>query len=104
MILCQMKLIKVPEMIFTSALASIHFVKYSSATHSKWSELRRVLKKGKPLSADLEMNMFKAGSLPVSFCTCFLLMGGFMFTIAAIFWDFPRCLLLVLDNQAVCLS
>ena len=35
MILCQTKLIKVPEVIFTSALASIHLVKYSKATAAK---------------------------------------------------------------------
>jgi len=32
MILCHMKLIKVPKVIFASALASIHLVEYSKAT------------------------------------------------------------------------
>ena len=35
MILCHMKLIKVPDVIFASALALIHFVKYSKATMVK---------------------------------------------------------------------
>jgi hypothetical protein len=35
MILYHMKLIKVPEVIFASALASIHLVKYSKATAVK---------------------------------------------------------------------
>ena len=35
MIICHMKLIKVPEVIFASALALIHFVKYSKAIMAK---------------------------------------------------------------------
>ena len=35
MILCHMKLIKVPKVIFADALASIHLVKYSRATATK---------------------------------------------------------------------
>ena len=35
MILCHTKLIRVPEVIFASALASIHLVKYSKATAAK---------------------------------------------------------------------
>jgi hypothetical protein len=56
--------------------------------HSKLSELLRVLKKGNPLSADLEMNLLSAANLPVSIWTCFWLEGGFMFTTAAIFSGF----------------
>ena len=33
--ICHTKLVKVPDVIFTSALASIHFVKYSRATAAK---------------------------------------------------------------------
>ena len=59
-----------------------------SCPHSKRSKLRSILKKGRPLSADLEMNLFNAASLPINFCTCFLLAGGFMFTIVAMFLGF----------------
>jgi hypothetical protein len=38
-----------------------------SRPHSKWSELLNVLKNGKALSADLEMNLLSAANLPVSF-------------------------------------
>ena len=80
-----------------------------SCPHSKWSELRRVLKNGRPFSADLEMNLFNAASLPVSFCTYFLLASSFMFTIAAIFLGFasmpladtrqPSSLLFLMPNM-----
>lgn len=52
------------------------------------STLLRVWKKGRLLSADLHMNMFIAARRLANFCTCFLLSGGCMLSIALIFFRF----------------
>ena len=59
-----------------------------SGPHSNRSVFRRALKNGNPLSADLAMNLFKAGNLPVNLCTCFVFFGGCMFAMAAILCGF----------------
>ena len=55
---------------------------------------RSVRRNDKLRSADREMNLFSAASLPDSFCTSLADFGGFMSSIASIFYGFasiPRC-------------
>lgn len=42
-------------------------------------------KNGNPCSADHEINLFSAASLPMSLWACFFEVGGFMVRIASIF-------------------
>jgi hypothetical protein len=49
-------------------------------------------KKGSPHSIDLEMNLFRAASLPASLCASFLEVEGSMLRIASIFLGWPRFL------------
>jgi hypothetical protein len=49
-----------------------------SSPHSKVLEPLSTLKNGKLHSANFAMNRFNAAMLPVSFCTSFLDLGGFI--------------------------
>jgi hypothetical protein len=66
-----------------SRLRSGGFIKYSfsllkASSHSSLQEkaFLKILKKGRHLSVDWEMNQLRADILPVSCCNCSIILGG----------------------------
>jgi len=59
-----------------------------SSPHSMLPEPFSALKNGSHFSTDFDMNRLSEASLPVNFCTPFLVVGGFIRLMASIFSRF----------------
>jgi len=77
---------------------SCNWPKASSHSLLQTNVFRRILKKGKHLSFDQEMNRFKAAILPVNCCSCFVVRGACISSTAQIFSGFASIPLLETMN------